>query len=212
MHTLRRLLTGLAALMFSLSIALVAMVGTASAHAAVISSNPAKGSVIATAPTTITVTTAENMNPDPKKSNLFVYGPGGEVISQGDAKIPLNDPKQMSVAIKPNGDGVYIVRWITVSADDNDPAEGAFSFTVKAGASGTTTTSTPAASLSSTGNTTGNSTDNNYSLLPAIIAGILALVIGGGAGFALGRSRGTKGTSHISSESEQSQEPTKSGR
>lgn len=60
------------------------------AHAAVLSAIPAIGSTIAQAPTTVTVFTAENINPDPKKSNLFVYGPTGEatasLISQGNAR------------------------------------------------------------------------------------------------------------------------------
>src|SRR6266566_6340020 len=62
-----------------------------------------------------------NMNPDPKKSNLFVYGPGGELISQGNARVSFSNPQQMSVPIKPNWNGVYIVHWVTVSAVDGDP-------------------------------------------------------------------------------------------
>src|SRR5437667_7144276 len=91
------------------------VVGTVSAHTAhakVLSATPAIGSTIATAPTTVTVFTAENINPSPKGSNLFVYGPSGELISQGDAKVSFSNPKEMSITIKPNGYGVYIMRWI----------------------------------------------------------------------------------------------------
>jgi len=94
---------------------------------------PAIGSTIAQAPTTVTVFTLENINPDPRKSNLFVYGPGGDLISQGNAKVALNDPRQMSITIKAAGNGIYVVRWITVSAVDGDPDEGAFVFTVTPG-------------------------------------------------------------------------------
>src|SRR5690242_11272418 len=102
----------------------------APAHAKVLSATPGIGSTIAQAPTTITVTCAENINPNPKLSNLYVYAPSGDLISQGDAKVPLNNPKNMSIAIKPTGDGVYVVQWKTVSADDGDPDQGAFVFTV----------------------------------------------------------------------------------
>lgn len=51
------------------------MMGTASAQAKVVlRAIPAIGSTITSAPTMVTVFTAENMNPDPKKSNYFVYG------------------------------------------------------------------------------------------------------------------------------------------
>src|SRR5215472_1800941 len=104
---------------------------TVPAHAKVYKAIPAIGSTITQAPTTVTVFTLENINPNPKLSNLFVYAPSGELISQGNAQVSLQDPKQMSITIKPNGTGVYIVRWITVSALDGDPDQGAFFFNVQ---------------------------------------------------------------------------------
>src|SRR6266568_5970414 len=101
MRRLRFVTTTLIATILSLSFALFAFVGTASAHAKVISATPGIGSTIATAPAAVTVQTAENMNPDPKLSNLFVYGPSGELISDGNAKVSLNNPKEMSIQIKP---------------------------------------------------------------------------------------------------------------
>src|SRR6266852_1725833 len=97
------------------------------AHAKVYKAIPAIGSTITQAPTTVTVFTLENINPDPKLSNLFVYSPSGDLISQGNAKVSLNDPREMSIAIKPDAsksNGVYVVRWITVSAEDGDPDQG----------------------------------------------------------------------------------------
>lgn len=114
------------------------------AHAKVYKTLPAIGSTIAQAPTSVTMFTLENINPDPKGSNLFVYGPGGDLISQGNAKVPLSDPRQMSIAIKPAANGIYVVRWITVSAEDGDPAQGAFGFTVKPSGSATPTATTTA--------------------------------------------------------------------
>jgi len=159
------------------------LAGIASAHAKVISANPGIGSTIVTAPTKITVTTIENMKPGPKFSNLFVYGPSGALVSQGDATIPLNNLKEMSVTIKPEkGNGVYIVRWATVSADDGDPDEGAFIFTVNSTA--------PVASTSTPAKQTSTSTSAGSSGIPLwvpILTGIVALLVGLGAGAGLGR-------------------------
>src|SRR6476469_9393894 len=82
---------------------LFACFGIASAqalHAKVVDSDPKMGSTVAQAPSTITVTTAEDMKPGASSSNMYVYGPSGELISQDDAKVDLHNPKQMSVAIK----------------------------------------------------------------------------------------------------------------
>jgi methionine-rich copper-binding protein CopC len=152
---------------------------TLPAHAKVYKAIPTIGSTIAQAPTTVTVFTLENINPDPKKSNLFVYGPSGDLMSQGNARVALNNPREMSIAIKADGNGIYVVRWITVSAEDGDPDEGAFVFTVKPGG-----TAQP-----STGHrtTTIAAGPGGMPLWVPIVAGILALLIGLGGGFVLGR-------------------------
>src|SRR5882757_626430 len=96
-----RNLSILFALLLSMGL-LFALAETASAHAKVISSDPGIGATVASAPTKVTVTTVEDMNPDPSKSYLQVYGPDGEIVSQGDSKVTLNNPKEMAVTIKPN--------------------------------------------------------------------------------------------------------------
>jgi len=166
----------LCALVLSLGL-IFAVAGVVLAHAAVIDSNPKMNSTITLAklPTTITVKTAENMKPGASNSDLFVYGPSGTLISQGDATIALNDPTHMSVAIKPDKTGVYTVHWKTVSADDGDPDEGAFGFTV------TSTSSSP--STATTQAPTGTP------IWVPIVAGIVALLIGLGAGIGIGRAR-----------------------
>src|SRR5438105_5472743 len=165
MQTIRRSLRFLLASLFSTGMLLL-VTGTAStafaasahatlpalpAHASVLRAIPAIGSTVSQAPTTVTVFTAENIDPDPAKSNLFVYGPSGEatarLISAGNATVSLSNPKEMSVSIKPDPQhtsGVYVVQWKTVSALDGDPDAGAFTFTVKTGAAAASTP-TPAA-------------------------------------------------------------------
>ena len=158
MHKAPRLLAALLASCLSLGLVLFVAVGTASAHAAVIASTPKANSTIAKAPASIQVTTAENMTTDPKQTNLFVYGPKGALISLGNATVDINNPIHMSVKIKTDaGNGIYIVHWITKSADDGDPDEGAFAFTVNPNASQapassqTTATATPTTTATTSG-------------------------------------------------------------
>src|SRR6266851_8737881 len=147
---------------------LFTVVGTAAArssvpaHAKVNKAIPAIGSTISQAPTTVTVFTLENINPDPNKSNLFIYSPAGDLISQGNARVSLTNPREMSITIKPdpaNLKGIYVVRWITVSAEDGDPDQGAFVFTVNPGAVATPTPAvtnqgtTPSTTTSGSGGT-----------------------------------------------------------
>lgn len=171
---------------------------TIPAHAKVFKAIPAIGSTISQAPSTVTVFTLENINPDPNKSNLFVYSPAGDLISQGNAKVSLTNPREMSIPIKPDKahlDGVYIVRWITVSAEDGDPDQGAFVFTVNASAA---ITPTPVATTS-TSTTTPTSTTNGSAGTPIwvpIAVGLIALLIGLGIGVWFGRRR-TNTTSSI---------------
>jgi copper resistance protein C len=199
-HTWKTLLATLMSLGLFCILAGVALAApthlTVPAHSKVLSAVPAIGSTITSAPTKVTVTVAENLNPDPAKSNLFVYGPSADatstLISQGNAQIPLSSPKEMSINITPNSghaNGVYVVVWETVSADDGDAAAGAFSFTVNAsGVSSTPTPSTsqaPTTPPTSTGNTT-NTTAAGIPIWAAIVVALVALIVGLGLGrFAL---------------------------
>ncbi len=198
MSKTRYCVSALFALLLNFVLLLTCASGTVFAHAKVDSSTPAIGSVVTTAPTSVSVHTLENMKPGAQFSNLFVYGPDGALISQGDAKIPLSTPNQMAVSIKPEKDGVYIVRWITVSADDGDPDQGAFTFTVKSSVlSGTTSI---AASTTKTVATNANATSNSFPVLPVMITGIITLLVGLGAGFGLGRNRTTSTIAQSSTE------------
>ncbi len=180
------------ALLLNFVLLLTIASGTVFAHAKVDSSTPGIGAVVNTAPTSISVHTLENMKPGAQFSNLFVYGPSGDLISQGDAKIPLSQPKEMSVAIKPEKDGVYVVRWITVSADDGDPDQGAFTFTVKSGA--TSSSQSSSVRPANTVKAAPASNTNSFPTLPVVITSLIALLVGLGAGFGLGRSRAAVST------------------
>ena len=162
------------------------------AHAKVTKAIPAIGSTISQAPTSVTVFALENINPDPSKSNLFVYSPAGDLISQGNAKVSLTNPEEMSITIKPDSahpNGVYIVQWKTVSALDGDPDQGAFVFTVNTGA---VVTPTPVATSSTSQTTTPTPTTTGTGGTPVwvpIVVAVGALLIGLAVGLVLGRRR-----------------------
>ena len=206
MHTSRKMRLAFA-LLLSLGL-LFAVVGTASAHASVIDANPKIGSTIPQAPTTITVTTAENMKGGAQSSNLFVYGPSGALISQGDASIGLNDPKHMSIKITPEKNpGVYIVRWITVSADDGDPDQGAFIFTVNP--AGAAAPATPAKSTAPAATQAPVASNSGTPIWVPILTGVLGLLVGLGAGVAIiGSRRSAPSVAPVASEVKET-EPSK---
>lgn len=184
-HSTRSMLVSL----LSLGLLCFFVVGTASArtaHAKVTSATPAIGSTIAQAPTTVTVVALENIKPGAQFSNLFVYGPSGDLLSQGDAKVSLDNPQQMSIAIKADGSGVYIVRWVTVSALDGDPDQGAFVFTVNPNVQ-VTPTATPVKQVTAPPPNT-SATNGTPSWVP-IVTGVVALFVGLGAGIGIGRRR-----------------------
>jgi len=205
MRTLHRRVQLLIATLLSLGLTLM-MVGIASAHATypahakVNKAILAIGSTVSQAPTTVTVFTLENINPDPSKSNLLVYSPAGDLISQGNAKVSLTNPKEMSITIKPdtaNLNGVYVVQWKTVSAEDGDPDQGAFVFTVQPGAA---TTPTPVATTTTShGTTSATNGSGGVPIWVPIVVGVLALLIGLGGGLGLGRRSATSATSSVGS-------------
>lgn len=162
------------------------------AHATVLKAEPAIGSTITAVPTKVTVFTAENIDPNPQKSNLQIYGPGPDatdtLISQGNAQVSLSNPREMSITITPNSghiNGVYIVNWKTVSADDGDPAAGSFIFTVNTGGGGTTPSQTQ--QNTSPANKTSGSSSAGMPIWAVFGSAFITLLLGLLVGFMLGR-------------------------
>jgi methionine-rich copper-binding protein CopC len=146
-------------------------------HARVIHSTPATTSTITHLPASIKVQTIQNMDTNPQNSNLTVYGPDGQVISQGDAHISLNNPREMSVTLKKvQTQGIYIVQWKTRSSEDGESDQGAFTFSVKAKPVVTSTTATV---------TTPTTHTNTISQKPAWVP-IVSPIVGLLAGFIIG--------------------------
>lgn len=187
-------LAGVFALMSGLGMS-VLFAGVASAHASYVSSNPAAGSVVATAPTQITVHFAENVNPQGKggvpssltvwheqdAKNIYSFDEEAKQVSPANGtQFPLSNAKTMTINMTGDGNGIYAVSWYTVSADDGDPDSGVFFFGVgNPHVLGVTAVSSAPTNTASSGTP----------VWVPILVGILALLIGGAIGAGLARRR-----------------------
>lgn len=161
----------------------IAALGTMTAqarpfHAGYESSNPAANSVLKAAPTVVSITFLQKL--DPQGLSITVYGDKGNVVSTGTAQISATDPNTASVNMKGDDSDIYRVDWNNVSAEDGDPTLGAFVFGVDP--SGETDKITPTT-------TTTVTTTTGVSPFVAILIGIAGLVIGAGGTYYLLRSR-----------------------
>ena len=206
LYVFRRLwLVGALALAAALGMS-VWLAGVASAHASYVSSDPAAGAVLATAPTTVTVHFAENVDPNksgangippsslkvflnPDLKNTYHSDQDATLVSTGQTQFPLSDAKTMSIAMKGAGNGIYEVYWQTLSANDGDPDAGIFFFGVGTGnvlGNGGTSAS-PTATPGGNSGTTGSTATSGTPVWVTILVGIVALLLGGGVGTWLAR-------------------------
>lgn len=101
------------------------------AHADYERSEPAADAVVAAAPEQVRVWFTQELFRREGENRLEVYGPDGERMDLDDAAIADDDRTLMTVSLSPDlPDGVYTVRWHTLSAEDGHPGDGEFSFTV----------------------------------------------------------------------------------
>ncbi|MFJ6212090.1 copper resistance CopC/CopD family protein [Streptomyces sp. NPDC092296] len=102
--------------------------GSAAAHAALSSSDPAPESVVATAPSRVTMTFSEGVTLS--GDSVQVYDPAGKQVGEG---APEHDGGNGSTATLRLRDGLaqgtYTVSWRVVSADTH-PVSGAFTFSI----------------------------------------------------------------------------------
>ena len=103
------------------------------AHADYDRSVPSAGEVVSQAPQQVQVWFTQELFRREGQNALEVYGPDDQRVDQDDAVIDDDNRKLMTVSLQsdlPNG--VYTVRWRTLSADDGDEADGNFQFTIQA--------------------------------------------------------------------------------
>lgn len=130
------------ALLMLAGIGLLAGVGPASAHTALIGSDPADGASLAAGPQRVSLTFSEPVQPG--FSVVTVVGPDGR---QWQAAEPTVDGAVVSVPVRPLGPaGEYTVGYRVLSADSH-PVQGSISVTLtRPGPAAATPSSAPAGS------------------------------------------------------------------
>jgi copper transport protein len=101
---------------------------TADAHALVVRSDPAAGTSLAHVPRALTITFSEV--PEPSLSSIQVLDGSAKLVSAAPAHVVPGSELQMAVPLEPLLNGVYTVRWKTVSRDDGHSSSGTFTFGV----------------------------------------------------------------------------------
>ncbi|MDQ1672198.1 MAG: copper transport protein, partial [Frankiaceae bacterium] len=123
----RALLARLGGWLLLAFVLVVAVAAPASAHATLASTNPVDGSVLKTAPTTVSITFDESVGVG--SGSLRVYDPAGARVDVA-APVQSKAGTEMTAHLRPGlGDGTYTVAWHVVSADSH-PVSGAFTFSI----------------------------------------------------------------------------------
>jgi copper resistance protein C len=105
--------------------ALLAIPASASAHVELISSSPEAGANLDSAPTEVTVTFDDELDPD--HSTFTVTDADGNEAGSGEVDLTVADRNVMRGAISISDPGVYTVSY-TVAGLDGHEIEGTFSF------------------------------------------------------------------------------------
>ena len=102
------------------------------AHADYDHSVPVAGEVVLQAPQQVQVWFTQELFRREGQNSLEVYGPDEQRVDLDDFAIDDDDRKLMTVSLPPDlANGVYTVRWRSLSADDGDDANGEFQFTIQ---------------------------------------------------------------------------------
>src|SRR5436305_15228612 len=104
----RRIIAGLI-LALALSLGLL---GVASAHAKLVSSDPAAGAKLTAAPAKVTLVFSEEISAKADESNVTVTDEQGNQVGKGGLDNTDLDHKTQTVTLKAGlGDGIYTVKW-----------------------------------------------------------------------------------------------------
>lgn len=106
--------------------------GTVYAHASIVSCMPAVGSTVASAPAQVICVFSEEI--DTKQSTMSVLDSNGSQVDKKDAHVDLNDPdhKTLIVSLDPAQakQGLFTVKWHSVTPDDNGISDGSWQFII----------------------------------------------------------------------------------
>jgi copper transport protein len=127
----RHLVAALALVSVALPLALSLAAPTAEAHARLVASTPGAGERVAEAPKELRLVFSEPL--DAGYTTADVIGPTGRPVATGIGQPDPSDARTLVAPLPPLPDGVYTVRWRTLSAADGHAEEGSFSFGVGEG-------------------------------------------------------------------------------
>ncbi len=109
----------------------MALWSVASAHAKLVSSDPAAGAKLTTAPAKVTLVFSEEISEKADESNVTVTDEQGNEVGKGGLDNTDLDHKTQSATLKAGlGDGIYTVKWNALTPDDNGHSDGSFTFGV----------------------------------------------------------------------------------
>ena len=149
--TLHRSGPALAALAALAAVLVLGFAAPASAHTALVSSDPAAGTTLSDPPESVTLTFSEPVG-DP--AYVVVTAPDGTPLSSGKAEVSGSEVSQDLAA---GGAGDYTVAYRVVS-DDGHPVEDEFGFTVEAASASPTPTASATTDSTATDSPTSGST------------------------------------------------------
>jgi LPXTG-motif cell wall-anchored protein len=107
----------------------LAFLTIASAHAKLVSSDPAAGAKLTSAPSKVTLVFSEEISAKEDESFFKVTNASGAEVGTGKLDSNDLDHKTLSGTLQAGlADGVYTVAWEAVTPDDNGHTQGSFSF------------------------------------------------------------------------------------
>ena len=132
LHKNHKLIGTLIALLGA-SLVLITFAGVAIGHADYERSDPAAAAVLNAAPVRVQIWFTQELFRRVGENKIEVYSADGARIDLDDLVIDDDDRKLATVSLPPAlPDGVYTVRWQSLSAEDGHDGSGEFSFTVGA--------------------------------------------------------------------------------
>jgi len=113
------------------TVAALALVAVALAHAEPDTISPGDGAVLAASPSQVVIEMSQEMARTADANDIDVVDASGKEVTTAAATIDNADRKKLTVPLPPNlPTGTYTVKWKTLSADDGDAANGTLSFTI----------------------------------------------------------------------------------
>jgi methionine-rich copper-binding protein CopC len=111
---------------------ILAPVTPAWSHASLVKSSPANAASLGKAPTEIRAWFSEELKV--KGSTLRLYDSHQKLMASGGIDPAVAKHDVMKLAVPHVVNGAYVVKWHAISADDNEPTNGSFKFSIGMGA------------------------------------------------------------------------------